>query len=95
MSVTLAGGVKGMANAAAARDGNAGGGCDWGKSQPAANYILMEDDFPLCADGADEMMWLLGQARNRVPGYCGLFIATGGRSVKGGNGGPAEQHASG
>ncbi|KAF9085595.1 hypothetical protein BGX27_003412, partial [Mortierella sp. AM989] len=42
---------------------------------------VMEDDFPFCQDGWQEMLNIIYTANQKVPEHCGVFVGTGGSGL--------------
>ncbi|ORZ16795.1 hypothetical protein BCR41DRAFT_353189 [Lobosporangium transversale] len=52
-----------------------------GTSEDTVYLGIMEDDFPFCKNGWQEMLNILYEANRQVPDHCGAFIATGGSGL--------------
>ncbi|KAF8928110.1 hypothetical protein BGZ58_009873 [Dissophora ornata] len=52
-----------------------------GTAEDTVYLGIMEDDFPFCAGGWQEMLNTIYEANQRVPDHCGAFIATGGSGL--------------
>ncbi|KAG0223943.1 hypothetical protein BGX31_008269 [Mortierella sp. GBA43] len=52
-----------------------------GTQEDSVYLGIMEDDFPFCEGGWQEMLNTIYQANQQVPGHCGAFIATGGSGL--------------
>ncbi|KAI1316309.1 hypothetical protein EDD11_010152 [Mortierella claussenii] len=52
-----------------------------GTSEDTVYLGVMEDDFPFCENGWQEMLNTLYEANKAVPDHCGAFVATGGSGL--------------
>ncbi|KAF8968441.1 hypothetical protein BGZ46_010851 [Entomortierella lignicola] len=52
-----------------------------GTSEDTVYLGIMEDDFPFCADGWQQMLNTIYKANEKVPDHCGAFITTGGSGL--------------
>ncbi|KAF9106682.1 hypothetical protein BGX27_009060 [Mortierella sp. AM989] len=52
-----------------------------GTSEDSVYLGIMEDDFPFCSDGWQQMINTIYEANQKVPDHCGAFIATGGSGL--------------
>ncbi|KAG0004478.1 hypothetical protein BGZ65_000286, partial [Modicella reniformis] len=52
-----------------------------GTAEDTVYLGIMEDDFPFCAGGWQEMLNTIYEANRQVPDHCGAFITTGGSGL--------------
>ncbi|KAF9959596.1 hypothetical protein BGZ72_009326 [Mortierella alpina] len=52
-----------------------------GTAEDTVYLGIMEDDFPFCAGGWQEMLNTIHEANRQVPDHCGVFVATGGSGL--------------
>ncbi|KAF9197924.1 hypothetical protein BGZ49_001439 [Haplosporangium sp. Z 27] len=52
-----------------------------GTNEDSVYVGVMEDDFPFCEGGWQEMLNLIYAANQKVPDHCGVFVGTGGSGM--------------
>ncbi|KAG0008413.1 hypothetical protein BGZ80_003481, partial [Entomortierella chlamydospora] len=52
-----------------------------GTAEDSVYLAVMEDDFPFCENGWQEMLNTIYEANQKVPEHCGVFVGTGGSGL--------------